>query len=138
MTDMVFAAVFGSESRGTTPEARARTSDMTFVRSQHQISRWAEGATGRILDAEEALKLVGWEVLQDLADHHATPFGRQESDAHRAIFMQIQNLGIDEQKKVFDAANLSETEIDSLKVGRQVPYLKLERLETIIFERAVL
>jgi Zn-dependent peptidase ImmA (M78 family) len=127
MSDTHLDAVFGTQSRGKTPQERASTSDVTFVRSQHQLSHWTEGAGGRVLNAGEALDLFGWEVLRDLADHPATPIVRRGAEAHRAILKQIHALGV-EERKVFDVAKLSRAEVEALKLGRQVPYRKLERL----------
>lgn len=127
MSDHTLEAVFGRGSRGGTPQERAHTSDVTFVRSQHQLSRWADGAGGRRLDATEAFDLFGWEVLQDLADHPATALVRRGAEADRAILRQIRELGV-EERRVFDVAKLSKTEIIALKSGRQVPFRKLERM----------
>lgn len=65
--------VFGKESSGESPEQRAATSHSRFVRSQHQLSAYRDGASGRVVNAQEALRLVGWESLQELADYSAIP-----------------------------------------------------------------
>ena len=53
-------AVFGKDSTGLTPMQRAQTSNSRFVRSQHQLSQYRENASGRILNARQALRLFGW------------------------------------------------------------------------------
>ena len=127
MNDPALEAVFGSKSSGSTPLERARRSSETFVRSQHQLSRWQEGALGRVLSAFEALEQFGWETLRDLADRPATPLIRRGAQPNRALLDQIDALGIDE-KKLFEVAKFSQSEVAALKAGRQVAFRKIERL----------
>ncbi|HEX3919098.1 MAG TPA: ImmA/IrrE family metallo-endopeptidase [Caulobacteraceae bacterium] len=127
MSDAVFGAVFGAESKGDTPEERAQTSGTRFVRSQHQLSIWSPGASGRWLSAREALRTFGWEVLRELASRSATPLVRSNAEPTQTVLAQIDALGLD-QKKAFDTVALSKDEVVALKSGRQVPFRKLERL----------
>src|SRR5579863_2220000 len=61
--------VFGVESRGDSPLARARTSNLVFVRSQDHLSLAKPTATGRKLTAVEALDAYGLETLQEVMDY---------------------------------------------------------------------
>lgn len=45
--------VFGPTSVGDTPEERATTSSVKFVRSQIQLAPYSEGATGRVLSVRK-------------------------------------------------------------------------------------
>jgi Zn-dependent peptidase ImmA (M78 family) len=57
--------IFGENSRGSTAEELARSSDRIFVRSQDGISLYTEKATGRQLSAWEAYKTFGLDVLEE-------------------------------------------------------------------------
>ena len=60
--------VFGSESTGTTPEERARSSTKRYVRGQDEIAEDSEAATGYKMSAEEALETFGMEILFEAVD----------------------------------------------------------------------
>src|SRR5271163_1461382 len=87
-------AVFGAESTGTTPEDRARTSRRQFVRSQHQLTEYQPGASGRILDATEALRLFGWSALAELADRPSSPLLTDPAQPYQAIERKLDELGV--------------------------------------------
>jgi hypothetical protein len=65
--------VFGTESKGSTLEERARTSTKEFVRSQDQVAEWdpKRGATGWRMSAEKALIVFGMETLLDALEKGA-------------------------------------------------------------------
>ena len=52
---LILDAVFGGDSTGNTPEERAASSKVRFVRSLDQIAFDSESATGRKLSAAYAL-----------------------------------------------------------------------------------
>jgi Zn-dependent peptidase ImmA (M78 family) len=119
--------VFGEDSVGDTPEARARTSNRKFVRSQHQLSEYRPGATGKILSAAEALDLFQWDVLAELADRPATPILVNGDEPYRTIENQLIQLGV----SFADAARKQRWSADSIRrfeERKQVPFRDLERL----------
>lgn len=61
------AAVFGAESTGDTPEERAATSNRIYVRSQVQLALDSKQATGRRMNAREALAAFGIDLLEEVA-----------------------------------------------------------------------
>jgi len=63
--------VFGSESRGSSPEERARTSSREFVRSQDHLALATPKATGRRLTAWEAYCAFGFNKLEEVFDYHS-------------------------------------------------------------------
>src|SRR6266478_7886291 len=85
----LFDAVFGKDSKGATAELRALSSKQRFVRSQHQLSLHRENATGRILNAAEALRLFGWPKLQQLADRNAVPIAASSDEPYNSIIQQL-------------------------------------------------
>ena len=62
--------VFGPGSVGDTPEERAKTSKYQFVRSQDHLSLYEEKLkqTGRVISAERALVLFGFNKLYECID----------------------------------------------------------------------
>ena len=60
-------AIFGENSIGTEPTARAQSSSCLFVRSQMQLGFDNAHAKGRRLNAQEALELFGYEALEQVA-----------------------------------------------------------------------
>lgn len=60
----LLARVFGAESTGATPEARALSSQREFVRGQTMLAEASPEARGRRLSAPEALKIFGFELLR--------------------------------------------------------------------------
>ena len=123
--------VFGPESEGSTPEERAAGSQRTFVRSQHQLSAWREGAPGRQINAAEAIRDFGWKVLSQLAERTAAILVRSGSDPLKALAHQIQVLGL-EPNQAFRRAGWGRDSIKAFEEGRQVPFRRLERLAQIL------
>src|SRR5665213_1794222 len=87
-------AVFGKDSKGLTPAERAKTSKSRFVRSQHQLSQYRDSASGRILNANQALRLFGWDKLKELADRPATPIVRDVNEPYQSILRQLDRMGV--------------------------------------------
>jgi transcriptional regulator with XRE-family HTH domain len=65
ITPAALDVIFGLESRGVSPDERAKTSRQEFVRSQDELAVYTAGATGRRLSAWEALKAFGVEKLYE-------------------------------------------------------------------------
>ncbi len=124
-------AVFGTESSGDSPEKRAETSHHRFVRSQHQLSVYREGATGRVVNAQEALRTAGWESLQGIADNHAIPLLVRSDEPYRSIEKQLRNLGLS-LKEVTRKVRWSNETTRRFELKKQVPFRDLERLARTI------
>ncbi|WP_051327014.1 ImmA/IrrE family metallo-endopeptidase [Desulfatibacillum aliphaticivorans] len=69
LDNLELALIFGLDSKGETPEERARSSQKLFVRSQDQIAEYSPASTGRRLSAWEAYKAYGLPVLQEIASY---------------------------------------------------------------------
>jgi Zn-dependent peptidase ImmA (M78 family) len=120
-------AVFGAESTGTTPEDRARTSRRQFVRSQHQLTEYQPGASGRILDATEALRLFGWSALAELADRPSSPLLTDPAQPYQAIERKLDELGVS-LREAARKQGWTDDSIRRFQQRKQVPFRDLERL----------
>jgi Zn-dependent peptidase ImmA (M78 family) len=123
----ILDAVFGPESSGDTPEDRARTSHRKFVRSQHQLTEYRPGATGRIFDATEALRLFGWSVLAELADRPASPILRDPKQPYQAIEQKLTELGVSLTRAARKQGWTDES-IQRFQRRNQVSFRDLEKL----------
>ena len=61
--------IFGSDSKGSTPEERARSSSRVFVRGQVQLAEDSPEATGRRYSAWEALQTFGISKLHEITNY---------------------------------------------------------------------
>jgi hypothetical protein len=127
----VLEAVFGKDSSGETPEKRAATSRKLFVRSQHQLSEYREGATGRVLNAQEALRLFSWEGLEGLADRPSVPLVIRGDEPYRSIQEQLKNLGL-QLSEVALKVRWPKLTTRKFEERKQIPFRELER-----FSRAI-
>ncbi len=127
----IFDAVFGSDSKGDTAEERAKSSRQRFVRSQHQLSPYRDNATGRILNASEALRLIGWQKLRDLADRNAVPIVANSDEPYKSITEQLQLIGVDFSKAA-QKCRWSTDSIRRFQARQQVPFRDLERMAQAI------
>lgn len=123
----IFDAVFGKDSTGAAAEQRAKSSKQRFVRSQHQLSLHRENATGRILNASEALRLVGWEKLQQLADRNAIPIVASSDEPYSSIIQQLALIGV-EFSKAAQKSRWSAESIRRFGEREQMPFRDLERM----------
>jgi Zn-dependent peptidase ImmA (M78 family) len=123
----LFDAVFGKDSKGATAELRALSSKQRFVRSQHQLSLHRENATGRILNAAEALRLFGWPKLQQLADRNAVPIAASSDEPYNSIIQQLSSIGV-EFSKAAQKSRWSPDSIRRFEERKQVPFRDLERM----------
>lgn len=131
MSYSIFDSIFGKDSQGDTVEARASTSSSRFIRSQHQLSIWREGAQGRVLGATEALRQFGWEILKELADHSSVPFIESGANPNTTLKNQIEEIGVN-QNILFKKAKFTNKDIESLLGGFQVPFRKMEYLAQLL------
>jgi Zn-dependent peptidase ImmA (M78 family) len=123
----IFDAVFGKDSKGTTAELRAKSSKQRFVRSQHQLSLYRENGTGRVLNASEALRLFGWQKLQQLADRNAIPIVANSDEPYNSIIQQLASIGV-EFSKAAQKSRWSTESIKRFEERKQVPFRDLERM----------
>ncbi len=124
-------AVFGKDSKGLTPAERAKTSRSLFVRSQHQISQYRDGASGRILNANQALRLFGWNKLKELGDRPATPIVRDVNEPYQSIQRQLDRIGVSLEDVVRRLRWPNESS-QRLQQKRQVAFRDLARMSQAI------
>jgi Zn-dependent peptidase ImmA (M78 family) len=120
-------AVFGKDSTGLTPMQRAQTSNSRFVRSQHQLSQYRENASGRILNARQALRLFGWSKLKELADRPATPIVQDATEPYQSIRRQLDQIGVSFEEAARKLKWTTES-IQRFQQRKQVPFRDLERI----------
>ncbi|MBR1285973.1 ImmA/IrrE family metallo-endopeptidase [Bradyrhizobium sp. AUGA SZCCT0177] len=122
----ILNAVFGEESSGETPGQRAATSKKLFVRSQHQLSEYREGATGRVVNAQEALRLVGWETLEVLGDRPSVPLIIRAGEPYNSIYEQLRHLGL-ELSEIARKIGWSKETTRRFEEKKQIPFREIER-----------
>lgn len=88
-----FTAIFGEGSSGETAELRAATSDRLFVRSQVQLALANPSATGRVLNAREALASFGLAALIDVAADGRSVIAIDPEEPARTIAARRAHLG---------------------------------------------
>lgn len=93
-TDHDLSLVFGPGSSGTTPEERARTSEVSFVRGQIQLAPHSESATGRVLGASEALRTFGWDVLLQATREGSAPLVSSPQEPSTTLRSRREELGL--------------------------------------------
>lgn len=126
MDPSALKAVFGTESSGETPDQRAATSKKLFIRSQHQLSEYREGATGRVINAREALRLVGWEGLEPLADRPSVPLIFRSGEPYASISNQLGNLGL-QLGEVARKVGWAKNTIRRFEEKKQIPFRDIEK-----------
>ena len=77
--------VFGRESSGNSPEQRAKTSRVQFVKSQVQLARATASAKGRRLSALEALNTFGFDALLEVAREKSSTLVSSRDEPAKAI-----------------------------------------------------
>ena len=120
--------VFGSDSTGTDPETRARSSSRLFVRSIDQLAEFAGGATGRRLKASEALHAYGFSKLIEVATEGAALLCDNPTAAGLALKRRRESLGLSLQD-VAHQLRISEKVLE--KAERSVRAVGIDLYETI-------
>jgi transcriptional regulator with XRE-family HTH domain len=122
------AAVFGCESVGATAEERAATSSRIFVRSQDHLAFASNGATGRLMTAQEALDAFGPEKLLEIVDYGSAILPRDLSEPARTLKAARTTLGLTQD----DAATRSGVHVDTLRRAenseRRTPIQDLQKI----------
>lgn len=125
-------AVFGRPLGKQSLDEVATASDVMFVRSQIQIARDNDRATGMRLVAIEALQHFGWPVLRELANRDSVPIVRQPGEPGRSMAVRRDLLG-SESNRVASAANLSVEDLTAFEEGfKQIPIRQIERLAQVL------
>lgn len=124
--------VFGQNSSGSTPEERALSSDVTYVRSQDQLAYYKPEATGRILTAYEALDIFGFERLGRLAHEGVIPIVVDISEPAATISNRRESLGLSHESL---AKKIKVTEEDvrrSEDPAQRSPIRTLEKIARVL------
>lgn len=77
--------IFGNGSIGATPEERAATSNVIFVRSQDELDFYRDGATGRTFTAREALAVFGFVRLKQIVDEGSSILASTKDEPARTL-----------------------------------------------------
>ena len=126
------ARVFGAESAGDTPEARARSSRRTFVRSQDHLAEYTHGASGHRLSAAEALASYGLEKLIEAIEFGSAILPPSQDEPAATLIGRRTALGLTTHT-VAQRAGLSEAEIQlAEQATTRSPIATLERLATVL------
>lgn len=107
--------VFGPDFSGKTPEERARTSKVMFVRSQMQLAQDSPQATGRRMTAYEALKAYGTDALIEVAERGRFLLVSNRNEPATSIRAQMDALGI-AKKSLAKTLGMREAEIAQIDV----------------------
>lgn len=90
----LLSQVFGPDSSGETPEARARTSHRRFVRGQTMLAEASPKAKGRVLTATEAVRIFGFDVLRKAIHNGQAAIVPDRSEPARTIAARRDALGL--------------------------------------------
>jgi Zn-dependent peptidase ImmA (M78 family) len=122
------AAVFGPKSVGDTPEKRAATSDVRFVRSQLQLAFFKPGAKGRVLVPREALEIFGWKTLRVVGLDNSAPLLRTSNEPAATLRKRREELGLSEQQLAAAAHITPDAVKRAEQPGQNIPIRELENL----------
>ena len=120
--------VFGEESSGTTPEERAATSDRTYVRSQLQLAFHSPGARGVEINAKQALRTFGIDLLERVAADGAVGIVADAAEPAWTLRLRRQYLRI-ARSSLANAARVSVESVQRAETpGTIVPIRELDRI----------
>lgn len=125
-------AVFGPDSKGTTPEERAASSSRKFVRSQVQLALDSPQATGMRLRSKWAYRLFGYPLLRDAVFDGAAPVITTRTEPAATLRQRREDLGLT-LDRVARASNLREDDLIAAETpGRLSPVQRLHRYAQIL------
>lgn len=124
--------VFGEDSSGNTPEERARTSRMKFVRSQVQIAPASKEATGRIFSAHEIYSTFGWEPMRTCALEGAARIISSHNEPAASLKKGREELGLTVADLAHRIGCTTEEIQDMETEGVRNPYKLIERFGSAI------
>jgi Zn-dependent peptidase ImmA (M78 family) len=120
--------VFGFGSSGDTPEARAASSKVMFVRSQSQLSVYNHRAKGLQMTAAWALRQFGFQALLQAIDDGVVVIAESMQEPARTLKEQRLALGLT-YSQVAHASGLKEDEVKlAEQFGSVTPIRKLRAL----------
>lgn len=151
--------VFGKNSIGNTPEERAKTSKVLFVRGQNELSLYKEECTGLIMTAEEALNAFGFDVLYEVYDYGSAILVAEQGEPAKSLINRRKDLKLTIEdiaiktgltiEEIKDAENADTTtpiyvlhkitdvlDLD-IKTLSFIPYKKMNELKPIKFSDSV-
>jgi Zn-dependent peptidase ImmA (M78 family)/transcriptional regulator with XRE-family HTH domain len=124
--------VFGAEGSGSTAEARARTSNRMFVRSQDHLAVYREGDSGHRLSAVEALTAYGFEKLVEAVEFGSAILPPSTEEPAATLFDRRNALGLTTQT-VADRAGLRESDVQQAEnTTARSPIATLEKIATTL------
>ena len=105
-------SIFGPESKGTTPQERARSSSRIFVRSQVQLAENSPEATGRRLSAWEALETFGLDKLREVFEYSSAILSCTAEEPAQTLHNRREDLGLS-VKNVAKVTGLNEDDVEN-------------------------
>lgn len=125
-------AVFGPKSAGDTPEKRAETSDVRFVRSQLQLTFFEPGAKGRVLVPREALEIFGWPTLRVVGLDNTVSLLQTANEPGATLRRRREELGLSEQQLAAAAHVTADTVKRAEQPGQNIPIRQIQTLGEIL------
>lgn len=131
-TERELDIVFGEDSRGDTPEERARTSNRLWVRSISQFGEYKPTATGLVLDAKESLEVFGFDALLEV--YYKGSFLLQRDPKEPAISLFLRRTQLDlSREELARRANLDVSQIiNAEKPGFPTPMNVLVAISRVL------
>lgn len=124
--------IFGDDSTGDTPELRALSSNLKFVRSQDHLALFSEGARGRVLSAWEALQAFGIDALVRVSDEKVISIVSDHEEPARTLRNQRTDLRIPKEF-LANFLNLRKEDITDVENPRtRSPFEIVSRIATAL------
>lgn len=138
-TEQDLIRVFGDESSGMRPEDRAATSQRLFVRSQIQVGYDNPRATGRRINAREALETFGEDIIYGLVDRDVVPILWDSSEPGKTIRERRVQMGLGLDNLARAAHIEEETLKDFEQAKKTLPYRTIEDIgRTLVLDENLL
>jgi Zn-dependent peptidase ImmA (M78 family)/transcriptional regulator with XRE-family HTH domain len=106
--------VFGPDSRGLTPEDRAKNSKQLFIRSQEQLAPYRGKGSGHVLSAWEALTAYKFETLVEAIDYGSAVLKKNAIQVGVILKQRRQELGL-EHKTLSKTSHVSVPMLKSIE-----------------------
>lgn len=126
--DRALTAVFGAESQGDSPRARAATSDRVFVRSQDHLAADSLAATGRRLTAIEAFETFGFDKLAEATEFGSAILAASPTEPSETLRKTRERLGLSPEALAKRVQMKPQEVLDAERSDRRTPIRNLERL----------
>jgi hypothetical protein len=119
--------IFGNDAIGDTLKELARSSSVSFVRTQFQLAIALPRSTGYRLTALDALEQYGWTTLSGLAYYTSVPLVEHHGEPFISFRKRADDLGLDLKKLQHDSG-WSDDETAAFGSNRQVGFRLIDRL----------